>query len=647
MSTSLQLDRASNAEAFAAWARVYDEQENPLLLLEKRILSRMLPDARNKSVIDLGCGTGRWLSYFSHAGAATVCGLDSSRAMLDVAAAKNIDKAELIHSELPFLPLASRSIDLALASFVLSYVDDLTESAAELARVLRPGGDLFISDMNPETAIALGWRRSFSTAGQRFELAVKNRRMGEVIDAFASRGFSLVASLEPHFGGPERALFQKHKMESAWIAADGLPPIYMLQLRRSPVPENEGDLVALCGARCALGPRESLSAAVTLQGDVIASLLSETPASSSRAEVAIHDLDLTGYLLFPGLVNAHDHLEFALFPRLGHAPYADSAQWAEDIHTHQAESIQLHKTVPKETRLWWGGVRNLLCGVTTVCHHNPLHPFLQGRDFPVRVVQEYSWAHSLTFAREIPKSLRRTGPDEPFVIHAGEGIDQNSVDEFDALDALGALESRSVLVHGLALDRAGTERLNERGCSLVVCPSSNHFLFQRTHTRELLESVARLALGSDSPLTADGDLLDELRFTHRRDLLAIDRLYGTVTDKASGILRLHNGEGTLRIGASADLFAVRHRDGDPSEILACLSWRDVELVIVGGQVRLASPEIWTRLPPALRCHLTAIKVDDHLRWLHGPVLEYLDSAESVLGSQQVRVGGRLITREEI
>src|SRR5574341_1387463 len=44
------------------------------------------------------------------------------------------------------------------------------------------------------------------------------------------------------------------------------------------------------------------------------------------------EVDLHGYLILPGLINAHDHLEFNLYPRLGRGPYANAGAWARDIY---------------------------------------------------------------------------------------------------------------------------------------------------------------------------------------------------------------------------------------------------------------------------------------------------------------------------
>ncbi|WP_353068195.1 methyltransferase domain-containing protein [Tunturibacter empetritectus] len=639
--------KTENEHAFAAWAKVYDEQPNPLLALEERYFAHLLPHTKDRDVLDVGCGSGRWLSRFVHGGPATLHGLDSSSEMIEIAARKELSGAELIHAALPLIPIASGSKDLVLASFVLSYVEDLELCASELARVIRPGGDLFLSDMHPGTAATLGWKRGFDTPVQTYRLKVHTRPLIDLISTFVAHGFAIVVCLEPPFDESEHELFMAAGKETAWQQAAGKPAICLLHFRRMSVSSpaiRESEGLHLRGAQCVLGAHESLAASITVDSGLIASIATETARSANRLKNRVNQIDLTGYLVFPGLVNAHDHLEFALFPRLGSPPYENATEWALDIQVKEAEKIALHKRVPKDVRLWWGSIRNLLCGVTTVCQHNPVDPVLMMRDFPIRVITNYGWDHSLAFAKDIRSALEGTPANAPFLIHACEGVDHVAAKELYTLDAVGAIEERTVLIHGLSLDAKGAALLNERRSALVICPSSNSFLFEKTLTRELLHSIKRLGLGSDSPLTSNGDLLDEIRFARWACDLNDDRLFSMVTEEAAQLLRLHGGEGSLRGGAVADLIAVTQRVGSPAHILSELSWRDVELVIVGGLVHLASSEIFDRLTVQMRRTLVPLMVEKEVRWLRAPATSLLDATENVLGDGNVRVGGLHVSR---
>src|ERR1700761_1187771 len=96
-------------------------------------------------------------------------------------------------------------------------------------------------------------------------------------------------------------------------------------------------------------------------------------------------LDLSGLEIAPGLINAHDHLGFALFPQLGSGPYENATAWARDIYHPERDPVRTHLRVPKRLRLLWGGLRNLLSGVTAVGHHDPWDPAFE-EPFPVEVI---------------------------------------------------------------------------------------------------------------------------------------------------------------------------------------------------------------------------------------------------------------------
>jgi cytosine/adenosine deaminase-related metal-dependent hydrolase/ubiquinone/menaquinone biosynthesis C-methylase UbiE len=633
-------------EAFSAWADVYDEQKNPLLNLEERLLLELLPKVQGRDVLDVGCGTGRWLAKLDGLRPHSLHGVDPSPEMLQKAAAKNIADAQLSVASCESLPAKDAAFDILLASFVLSYVDDLRNVATELARVARPGADLFLSDMHPATATTLRWKRSFRGGSEEIELPAISRSIPDILDAFQDAGFIAQIILEPSFGDPEKSIFMQHHRLERFAEAECLPAIYLLHLYKQcsyhPMSLESNTPVQgriLDGCRCALSARAAVAASVHTHAGQIQIVSSKSLPSSADCESKI---DLSGYLLLPGLVNAHDHLELSLFPRLGRGPYENAAQWAQDIQQNDAATIATYRRIPKAVRLWWGGIRNLLSGVTTVCHHNPMDPLLLAGDFPVRVLSRFGWDHSLSFGGDVRAARNLTPKDEPFVIHACEGIDEQSKMELQKLDELRALDRMTVLVHGLALDAEGAALLDERGAALVTCPSSNRFLFRRVVSREILESISQLALGSDSSLTAAGDLLDEIRFAAAECGLSPQRLYSLVTDSAASVLRLREGEGLIRPGAGADLIAVKDRPGEPAEVLGSLTSRDIELVLLSDRVQLASPAIFEGLSTEDRRGLEPLSVDGDVRWLRAPVHDLLWEAEQVLGEGAVRLGGKLV-----
>ncbi len=396
------------------------------------------------------------------------------------------------------------------------------------------------------------------------------------------------------------------------------------------------------GARCATGPQQSANCAIEISGGRIHRFLDRSPSAQISTPGAL-PIDLTGFLLLPGLINAHDHLEFALFPRLGGRTYRNYIEWGDDIHAKYPEMIAAHRAVPKETRVWWGGIRNLLCGVTTVSHHNPLLPEMLRDEFPVRVVRNYGWAHSPALGGDLRRARAATPEGAPFIVHACEGTDELARQEVWQLERMGLVDEQTVLVHGLALDASGVSLLINRHASLIVCPSSNQFLFGVLPDLTRLSSIGNIALGNDSPLTAGGNLLDEIRFAIEACHIAPHAAYRMVTTTPAAVLRLSNGEGTIQEHGIADLIALKDTGQQPADRLPSLTLHDVELVMIGGRIQLASNTILERLPPAARHGLEPLFVDEDTRWVRAPVAELMRRAEGMFGMGQLRIGNKIVS----
>lgn len=310
-----------------------------------------------------------------------------------------------------------------------------------------------------------------------------------------------------------------------------------------------------------------------------------------------HDavIDGQGSALIPGLINAHDHLELNTFQRLKYRDrYTHSLQWIEDIEARFETERELvePRQQPLADRLLIGAVKNLLSGVTTVCHHNPFHRPLR-YNFPVRVVKNYGFCHSLFRGDDTTTSYQQTKANQPWIIHLAEGVDDAAKMEFEQLDQLGLVQPNTVLVHGVGLTTSQRKALIKRGGGLVWCPGSNNFMLGQTARAGELAEARKLALGSDSRLTGEFDLLTELRVASYAEQLSTEALFRAVTIDAARLLRLRQpGVGHLTVGGVADLVLLP--PASASDELACLSSLErsqLRLVMLAGRPVVSDPDL--------------------------------------------------------
>lgn len=211
-------------EGYRRCAARYDGTPNPLLALETRLLgprlaSMLVSIDAPRRILDAGCGTGRWMHFFTGR-SAQVFGLDLSPEMLAFAPLPGRRMA----ADLARIPLRDNSVDLALCSFALSYATDLSKALAELARVARR---ILLSDLHPE-AMRRGWTRSFRVSeGNQAEcrIAYVRHSMGDLDHSAESLSLRREWRIESNFGEPERAIFARAGRERAFAETVGCPAL--------------------------------------------------------------------------------------------------------------------------------------------------------------------------------------------------------------------------------------------------------------------------------------------------------------------------------------------------------------------------------------------------------------------------------------
>ncbi len=139
-----EVEPIPTTEGYSSWAEFYDEPGNQLIDLEQPIVREILDGLPRGVALDAACGTGRHTAYLASLGH-TVIGVDSSAAMLERAREK-VPDGEFHEAELHDLPLPDDHVDVVVCALALMHIPNLEPVLAEFVRVLRPGGNLVISD---------------------------------------------------------------------------------------------------------------------------------------------------------------------------------------------------------------------------------------------------------------------------------------------------------------------------------------------------------------------------------------------------------------------------------------------------------------------------------------------------------------------
>ena len=146
-------------------------------------------------ILDAACGTGRYSVYLAARGH-RVIGIDRSSEMLVKARLKR-SQAEFLIGDLTALPLESDSVDAAVCALALVHLPDLGRAVAELARVVRPGGRIIVSDVHP-FLIHLGWQAQFRTvSGDAAFMRLHAHLPSDYCEAYTAAGLRIHAFYEP------------------------------------------------------------------------------------------------------------------------------------------------------------------------------------------------------------------------------------------------------------------------------------------------------------------------------------------------------------------------------------------------------------------------------------------------------------------
>jgi hypothetical protein len=347
----------------------------------------------------------------------------------------------------------------------------------------------------------------------------------------------------------------------------------------------------------------------------------------------------TNGIIFPGLIDAHNHILFDVFDESDWTPpkvYTNHNQWTQDpkykamgdakqwMNGEAGSTQDLGCEMDK-----YGELKGLVAGTTSIlgaanstnraCYGSLSRTIDQSpNDLGSDKMQVATIFPGTSTADGVCANLA-SGATNAYVIHVGEGVDQTALAEFGKLGTItttdGCLyDAHTTIVHGTALGAPELQTMAASGMSLVWSPRSNVFLYgggtDMTKTTDVPAALAagiNVALAPDWSIGGSQNLLDELRFADQVDaarwgnVLTPKQLVQMVTINAARALGLESVLGSIAVGKKADLLVISGNAQAPYDALLAARPKDVKMTIVGGTVLYGDLEFESRAPATPGC----------------------------------------------
>ena len=334
---------------------------------------------------------------------------------------------------------------------------------------------------------------------------------------------------------------------------------------------------------------------VTVRDDRI-TRVSHSPPATGRI------IDTNG-LVFPGLIDAHNHPSFNVFGQLSFGrTFLNRYQW-QSSPTYWAFRSRYEALVDRDldAEMWkYAELRALIAGTTSIQGAAPLGGWDAWAHVKILIRNVERWP-SRIFTHVKPLSMTEgevaslrsdldNGVYQAVLIHLSEGIDQASLDEFYAWRECGLLDESTVIIHGIPYGDAEYAAMAAGGASLVWSPQSNLTLYGQTADipRALRHGVS-VSLAPDWCPTGSYNILDELKVADRLNrqmyggLLSDQDLVRMVTTIPAQQLRLDDRIGRIEEGLDADLTVIQGNPDSAYRALIEAKPSSISLVIVRGR----------------------------------------------------------------
>jgi len=360
---------------------------------------------------------------------------------------------------------------------------------------------------------------------------------------------------------------------------------------------------------------------LVIQGEMIVAVLDSDDELPGELNLGGANTIDTGGYIFPGLINAHNHVHYNCMP-IWDAPgtYTNRYQWGSE------NSYKTHVTYPnkslKESRYYnvfgeamkYAEVKELVSGTTAVQNSKMATKgyekmMVRNIEFPnyggprahatVAAVTDFDQNKADGYI-----SNYEAGNYHAMFLHISEGVDEKSRAEFDTLRDLGLARKETIVIHGTALGLDELNYMGENDMSMVWSPVSNLILYGDTaDIPTALDEGVNVCLGTDWSPSGGKNLLMELKIADQYDnnyfgnVIEDSQLVRMVTSNPADALSWTGYSGRIKEGLFADIAVYNKVDDDPYRSLIDSTEVEVQLVVIGGDPLYGTVEYMEALKP--------------------------------------------------
>ena len=224
-------------KAYDLWAANYDGQpDNLMLALDEEVFSTLLNEIeiKDKILVDVGCGTGRHWKKIIDRQPKKITGFDVSEKMLAMLRQKfpQSETRHLINHKLN--GLVDNSCDIIISTLTIAHIKNIEEALKEWMRLLKPGGDIIITDYHP-TALANGADRTFNYKNKKVAIINYTHPIEKIKIIIAGLHLKVIKTIEKNIDKAAKPYYEKQNALVVFEKWKNMPIIYGLQLKKDDI----------------------------------------------------------------------------------------------------------------------------------------------------------------------------------------------------------------------------------------------------------------------------------------------------------------------------------------------------------------------------------------------------------------------------